>query len=291
MTALVAGWFSFESMGATAGDLVARDVVCGWLDEAGVPFDVAAVPPFDGDVDWRAADPARYSHVVFVCGPVGNGWPLTELLDRFRESSFLAVNVSLLDPLARWNPFSAVFARDGDEQSWPDVSFLSPIPASPVVGLVLVHAQREYADAAHDLVGDAVARLVAATNVTAVPIDTRLDVTASGLTTPAQVESLIARMDAVVTTRLHGLVLALKNGVPALAIDPIRGGAKVKQQAATIDWPVCFTPDALDSEELERALAWCLTAEARAAARDSATRARALLEELPARFKAAVGAQ
>jgi hypothetical protein len=28
VTVLVAGWFSFEQMGATAGDLLARDVAC-----------------------------------------------------------------------------------------------------------------------------------------------------------------------------------------------------------------------------------------------------------------------
>ena len=34
-------------------------------------------------------------------------------------------------------------------------------------------------------------------------------------------------MDAVVTTRLHGTVLAIKNGVPPVVIDPIAGGRKV----------------------------------------------------------------
>lgn len=32
---------------------------------------------------------------------------------------------------------------------------------------------------------------------------------------------MLRRLDVVVTTRLHGLVLALKNGVPALAVDPV----------------------------------------------------------------------
>jgi len=291
VTALVTGWFSFESMGATAGDLLARDVVCRWLDEADIAFDVAAVAPFRGDVDWRDADPARYSHVVFVCGPVGNGWPLTELLDRFHASSFVAINVSLLEPLATWNPFSTVLARDGADGARPDICFLAPVPEAPLVGVVLVHRQGEYAHGAHDVVGEAIAQLVAATHVTAVGIDTRLDVSASGLTTPAQVESLIGRMDAVVTTRLHGLVLALKNGVPALAVDPIRGGAKVKRQAETIGWPACFAADALDGHDLERSLAWCLTPEARAAARDCSARAATLLADLPAQLKAAVGAQ
>ncbi len=45
-------------------------------------------------------------------------------------------------------------------------------------------------------------------------------------------------MDIVVTTRLHGMVLALKNGVPAIAVDPIVGGAKITQQARAINWPI-----------------------------------------------------
>ena len=77
MKTLVAGWFSFEQMGASAGDLLARDVVCQWLREAKVAYDVALAPPFAGGVDWRAVDPASYDNLVFVCGPFGNGEPAT----------------------------------------------------------------------------------------------------------------------------------------------------------------------------------------------------------------------
>ncbi|PYV07534.1 MAG: polysaccharide pyruvyl transferase family protein, partial [Acidobacteria bacterium] len=82
MRALVAGWFSFEGMGATAGDLLVRDVVCEWLNRAGCPYDLALAKPFPGGVDWQTADAGAYSHVVFVCGPFGNGWPVTEFLSR-----------------------------------------------------------------------------------------------------------------------------------------------------------------------------------------------------------------
>jgi polysaccharide pyruvyl transferase WcaK-like protein len=42
---------------------------------------------------------------------------------------------------------------------------------------------------------------------------------------------VISRLDLVITMRMHGLVLALKHGVPALAVDPVAGGAKVTAQA------------------------------------------------------------
>ena len=80
MKTLVAGWFSFELMGATAGDLMTRDLACEWLTRAGRPYDIAVAPPFTGGVDWREVDPAGYSDVVFVCGPLGNGPPVDAFL-------------------------------------------------------------------------------------------------------------------------------------------------------------------------------------------------------------------
>lgn len=49
--------------------------------------------------------------------------------------------------------------------------------------------------------------------------------------------------DLVVTTRLRGLVLALRNGVPALAVDPVVGGAKVAAQGRAWDRPVLTMTD------------------------------------------------
>ena len=82
---IVAGWFSFRGMGATVGDLLARDVAVSWLAGAEIPYDVSTVAPFGDGVDWRTADPAAYTHVVFVCGPFGNGPPVAEFLHRFRK--------------------------------------------------------------------------------------------------------------------------------------------------------------------------------------------------------------
>jgi hypothetical protein len=78
----------------------------------------------------------------------------------------------------------------------------------------------------------------------------------------------------VLTTRLHGLVLAIKHGVPAIAVDPVLGGAKISKQAAVLRWPLVFGVDRLDPDELSRAFATALEPEGRALARR--TRARAL---------------
>jgi hypothetical protein len=261
---LVTGWFSFEEMGATAGDLIARDLVCEWLATTGRRFDVAVAPPFTGGIDWRTADPAHYGEVVFVCGPFGNGWPLTEFLERFAGKRFIGLNVSMLEPLDAWNPFDVLIERDSSRAARPDVSFLSTAPKVPVAGVVLVHPQNEYPGAKHGRANAAIERLLGSREIARVPIDTRLDVNSTGLRTPAEVESLIARMDVVVTTRLHGTVLSIKNGVPPLVIDPIAGGRKVLTQARAIGWKTAFTADELDDRKLRDALDFCLSAEGRA---------------------------
>jgi hypothetical protein len=285
MKALVAGWFSFEQMGATAGDLFARDLVCQWLREANITYDVALAAPFDGGIPWDQADPQAYSHVVFVCGPFGNGRPITEFLPRFAASRLVGINLTMLEPLEAWNPFDLLLERDSSRFARPDITFLSQQPKVPVVGVVLVHPQKEYGGKArHHEANEAVARLLSSREVAAVPIDTCLDGNTTGLRTPREVESLIARMDVVVTTRLHGTVLALKNGVPVVAIDPIAGGAKVKRQTETIGWPIVLTADALSDEKLHEAFRNCLTEEARRQAHAIGDSARLLLKNLRADF-------
>jgi hypothetical protein len=292
MKSLVVGWFSFERMGATAGDLLARDLVCGWLDSAGHSYDVALAPPFPDGVDWRSVDPQTYSHVVFVCGPFGNGWPITDFLSRFAECRLIGLNLSMIESLDAWNPFDLLLERDSTADVRPDITFLSHQAQVPVVGVVLVHPQSEYKRMGlHYTADDAVYRLVTSREVSVVAIDTRLDLNGTGLRSPAEVESLIARMDVVVTTRLHGLVLALKNGVPALAIDPIAGGAKIRRQAEAIGWPIVFTADTLTDEVLQKAFDYCLTTSARATVRKCRERAVRTVQAVRDTFIAALARQ
>lgn len=279
---LVCGWFSFRDMGATAGDLLAKDVVAEWLSRADIPYDVAAAPPFAGDTDWRTAHPDAYSSVVFVCGPFGNGPPVDELLRRFEGVRFIGIDLTMLDAVENWNPFDVLFERDSSRTARPDLSFLATDQHVPVVGRVLVHRQKEYSQhGAHDHAHRIINEVSRARNISVIDIDTRLDTATSQFTTPMQVVSSLARMDAVMTTRLHGLVLSLKNGVPAVAVDPVSGGAKISRQAAVIDWPIVLNVDELTHERLEEALDYCLTPAARddaAACRQRATQMLAGLE-------------
>ena len=285
MKVLVAGWFSFEGMGATAGDLLCRDLLCDWLGTSGCSFDVATAAPFAGGVPWDQVDSAEYTHVIFVCGPFGNGWPVAGLLERFRHCRLIGLNLTMLDRLENWNPFDLLLERDSDQTVRPDMTFLTEPQRVPVVGVILAHRQKEYgARGRHALANAAIDRLLASHEAAAVRIDTRLDENGTGLRTPAEIESLIARMDVVVTTRLHGSVLALKSGVPAVAIDPIAGGAKVQRQMQAIGWPVCFLAETLTDDEFQAAFEYCLTPDARDRARQCRERARDVLSELPSRL-------
>lgn len=264
MKCLVTGWFSFEQMGATAGDLIARDLLCERLYKAAIPYKVAVAPPFSNGVDWRTENPDEYTDVIFVCGPFGNGWPVTELMERFSGKRFHGLNLSMLQPLEEWNPFQQLLERDSDRKTHPDITFLGKENKVPVAGVILVHPQKEYGKRAmHHQVHASIEDMIAKKQLAAVRIDTSLIDNQNGFSTPEEVESLIAKMDLVITTRLHGTVLALKNGVPVIPIDPISGGAKISSQVRRIGWPLLFSADSLDQTTLSGAYDFCLTDEAR----------------------------
>jgi hypothetical protein len=277
MRVLVAGWFSFENGHATAGDVLAARVVVGWIRARGWTAEVAAAPPFEGDVDWRVVGADRYAAALFVCGPFQRGELERSFLERFRSVPVLGVNLSMLEDLDRWNPFARLWERDSSRAARPDLVFLSAAQPVPVVGVCRVEP---YPGALTEEANAAIDELVRSQELAPLEIDTRLDENSGGLRTPAQVESLVARVDVMVTTRLHGAVLALKNGVPVLPIDPEPGGFKLARQAETVGWPVCFVADRLERDALRTALAYCLTAEARRCAQACTERARRLLQTL-----------
>lgn len=286
--AIVVGWFSYEQSDSTAGDWLAADLVGLWLDAANLPWDLAVAAPFRGGVDLEAVHPADYSHAIFVCGPfMRNSWE-ADFLGRFADCCVVGVNLSLPIPLHVWHPFDLLFERDSNCCARPDITFGARSSPVPVVGVCLVEP---YDEALVDLANAAVARLVGSREMAVVTIDTRLDINSTNLRTKAEVESLLARMDAVITTRLHGTVLSLKNGVPVLALDPEPGGGKVLRQAEVLGWPAVFTVDSVDDEKMRQALEYCLSQEARAKAKECGERGRtavvAIRDEFVRRVKSA----
>ena len=285
---LVTGWFSFEQMGASAGDLIARDLVCRWLNGAAIAYDVANAAPFTGGVKWERIAASNYTHVIFVCGPFGNGYPLIEFLEKFKNCKLIGVDLTMLQSLDEWNPFDFLLERDSSRTSRPDICFLADPPAVPVVGLILIDTQPEYQNDCSRKTHQAIERLVTSREMSCVRIDTRLDVNSTGLRTPGEVESLIARMDVVVTTRLHGTVLAIKNGVPAVVIDSVAGGAKVARQARTIGWKTLLVAPNFTDQQLRESFEYCLSPDARRTARQCAAAAKDLLSNVPTELVGAV---
>jgi hypothetical protein len=272
MRVLVTGWFSVDDGEVTAGDMLACETVRGWLAAAGVPHDVAVIAGFrsgDDTTDAAHVDPARYSHVLWVCGPIASP-KVARVLKRFEHCRRIAVGVSMTP--GGGGSFDAVLARDDRAVARPDLSLGVPPAATAVVGVTLGHPQPEYGERGrHDVAERLVRDLMRGSDAAPLELDTRLDERDElSCRTAACFTSLLARVDAVVTTRMHGLVLALRAGVPAVALDPIAGGAKVAAQAAALGWPAGCTVDDATVPALAELLDWCLGDEARARAADCA---------------------
>ncbi|MFK0119904.1 polysaccharide pyruvyl transferase family protein [Streptomyces sp. NPDC090994] len=281
------GWFSFLHGEATAGDVLALERVEAVLRAAGQAYDVVWSPGFRADgTHVEDVDPAAYTHLVFVCGPV-HGPQVEELHQRFAHCVRIAVGVSVVDPAsAAVTGFHQVLARDAPTaEPTTDLAARAPAPtAPPVVGVILTHGQREYGGRRrHAEVAEAVTGWLSGKDCARLELETRLDTHDWRLcATPAQLEAVLARLDLVVTDRLHGLVLALRSGVPALAVDPVAGGAKVTAQAHACGWPALVPAENPETgepgtrksgtresgtRELERWWAWCLGDDGRQAAR------------------------
>ncbi len=318
MRVLLAGWSSVVHGEATAGDVLSMRAVEGALAAAGVGVDLAwspvmATAPGAGGLELSTADPGAYTHLVWACGPL-HGRPVEEVAQRFASCRRLAVGVSVVDDadpaLAAWD---RVLPRDApgavpvrDLAAGPAAALVSGWDRAPsargggsVVGVCLAPGQAEYgARRRHDAVGEHLGEWLSTLSGARLAVDTRLD--PRGWRDPhtaAEVLALMGRCEVVVTSRLHGLVLALAAGVPALALDPVAGGGKVSAQGAAWGWPVVPAGDLLDGagagaalrEALDRGLAWCLGPEGRAgAARAAAQAPDAGLDQLDALVAAVV---
>ncbi|MEU5089902.1 polysaccharide pyruvyl transferase family protein [Streptomyces sp. NPDC021356] len=264
---LLTGWFSFPDGEATAGDVLALHRVEDVLRRAGLAYDVAWSPGFRPDaLHLEDVTARRYGYLVFVCGPL-HGPQVEELHRRFAHCGRIAVGTSVLDPDSpAVTGFHRVLARDAPAAGPAlDLAAGAPaLPARPVVGVVLTHGQHEYGAARrHGAVAEAVTSWLAGKDCARLELETRLDRHDWRLcATPAQLESVLLRLDLVVTDRLHGLVLALRAGTPALAVDPVDGGAKVSAQARACGWPALVPAERLEGAgagELDRWWGWCLT--------------------------------
>ncbi|MFQ5588403.1 MAG: polysaccharide pyruvyl transferase family protein [Nitrospiria bacterium] len=284
--ALLVGHFS------TVGDIESLDLVRGWLEEIDVDYDIA---PFKasvgkqmrGVVDASEVDPGRYRCLVMICGPVSRDM-LEKLefdLSRFRHCVCIGVNLTMVTPLHIWNPFDVLLERDSDRLTRPDLTFLAQTGTVPVVGRCLVRKQTTYhGRERHDEAAQCFNDLIQRHNFAVLDLDTRWYLEKNSLKSAVHFLSALKRVDLLLTNRLHGMVYALKTGVPVIAIDAIEGGAKVAAQAKAIGWPQCILIQDATPARLDAAIAWCRSPLGREAAQACQKRVLPVLREVKRDF-------
>ncbi|WP_338890196.1 polysaccharide pyruvyl transferase family protein [Rhodococcus sovatensis] len=273
---LVVGWSSFVHGESTAGDVLATEAVRRHLCENALFHDVAwspvmasAIPPatfpnvISRNVIYDEVVPASYTHVIFVCGPV-HGDQIAEMHRVFAHCRRIALGVSVIDPLApEVRDFHTVIARD-QISSVPSIDVSATVPTEdlPLVGVMLTSGQNEYGHRRrHESVISTLDQWLTGRDEYAfVELDTRLDPRGWRSTSSAdQVETLIRKCAAVITMRMHGLVLALKNAVPVVGIDPVSGGGKLTDQATAWSWPAVIACTEVSDGALDRNIQWALS--------------------------------
>ncbi|HEV2739200.1 MAG TPA: polysaccharide pyruvyl transferase family protein [Candidatus Elarobacter sp.] len=298
-TVLVAWYGSFEA-GGTIGDLLAMRSVVARL--AGDGHAVSHASAHDVEVagsrrvDLNYARPDEFDGLVFVCGPIIRGHPQTQaLFERFAAKPKLGVAVSLF-PAGHANYadlFDRVLPREGRAPAFEDVAIAAPPDAAVVarsdprftVGIVLRGPQSEYepqrclAERTSVIVREAARELAARRCGRVVEIENHLQ--RSGIA-PAAIESQYAACDLVLTSRFHGAMLALRHGVPFVAVDQIEGGAKVSALIGATGWPHVYRAEAADAAAIvaaaEDALSGRLDGRMADITRDTIGRARATLD-------------
>lgn len=262
--ALIAGHFSLPGGRATFGDVEAMETVCAWLEQAGIPYDVASNGE-DGVTGPRLLDlaPAKYSIFIFVCGP---WYPRKKihalLLQQFSHCLKIGVNLTVAE--AGNAGFDALLARDNPQEHRADLAFARQPERLPVVGVLLVERQAAYGSKQRHLyVKKVFEEYLSTRKVVPLHFDTVIFENKVGLKSSADFESLLSKVDVLITNRLHGLVLGLKNNVPVVAVDSVAGGGKVTAQAKALGWPVLIPAEELSVETLGETVQKCLSQDMR----------------------------
>lgn len=253
-------WWGSSPHGATLGDLLAVRNLSTELSRRGWPHSVVSHPRFAEQGHVVAVDHARLKPgidtIVFVCGPLVNTARLAFLLGRFPAAAKFAVGVSVLAHEAALNRrFTGFVARDGLIPSHFDLSIAEVEPPAPPpggrplkAGLCFRGAQKEYrgraclAERAQGLLAGLTERF----GLEPVPFTTDLG---SGRSA-ADVQAALRSVDIVLTTRLHGSLLALAAGKPVIAIDQIAGSAKVLPVVSRTGWRHALAVDDASEERL-----------------------------------------
>lgn len=250
----VCGYHSLPYGTNTAGDIIVRQEIVSYLASIGYDCDIIT------DELVHVIDPLSYDAMVFICGPLVDTPLIVELIEVFSGIKCIAVNVSILDNMQYMvDYFDAVIPRDSLDRTRLDLALGCPVQRVPVAGVILVGNQREYATCEYELAKNLVLNSLAKTGVAPVMIDTKLPNNEYGLSSVEQIDSVVSKMDIVITTRLHGAVFSIRNNVPFVGIDQIVPEGKMARQLRAMGWKPWFHIASLDEATLSSAIEFLLT--------------------------------
>jgi hypothetical protein len=201
--------------------------------------------------------------LVFVCGPIFfNHQETRALFTKFASKRILGVAISLFPfgHINHYDPFDLALARQGGDKSYGDVAILSKkvtgrkgVHSKPVIGIALRGMQQEYGieNCMWKEIEDIVQTCLRVVDCDILWIDNHL--TNAGIS-PNEIERLYIESDLVITTRYHGAVLAIKYEIPFIAIDQIKGGAKVFDLLKNSFWPYIYKIESINTSILHRVI-------------------------------------
>lgn len=266
-------WGTWPYSQVTVGDVMSVAAVASGLRQRGISFHIVhrekvwdptyRIPGFSGSEVWfDEIDPGTYRACLFICGPLPTDWPEgRERLFAFCNARRLAVGVTLASPTSR-EPAERVFntflARDGFDRQWMDLALSCDWPVrecasrTDEVALCLRGKEDYYGD-------DDASTLVEAIMESGLNRQSRTKGTLDTVLLkaeddPRMLEAQFAAPAGVVTTRLHGSLLSLRNGTPWIAVDQVVGGKKVRSMNEQLGWPLNFAAEDLSLSSFERAL-------------------------------------
>jgi hypothetical protein len=226
------------------------------LRERGALVDVATCHKFEWHgaepVNWWTINPLRYRCVVFICGPVSDEWYFRLLFYKFGLARRVAVGVSIIDAnRSDARRFDEIVARDGLSESHFDLSLAGDLTPSSIekstIVICLRGHQNEYgADACCSArVDDLLWRVAERQGLTVTGVSTVVDPVTN---TIEDINRHFAHAKLVLTTRLHGSLIALRHGVPFVAVDQIKGGGKVSAVLGKLGWEYLYSANVKEAE-------------------------------------------
>ena len=272
---LLVAWYGAFAGHGTVGDVFALETLVTHLVGRGHRVSHATADRISivgsERVQWDTALPNDFDAVMFVCGPILSFHPRTNaFFQRFASVPLAGVGVSMM-PASHphhTNPFRFVLAREGWGERHGDLAILAPQPIHapvrhrPKIGLSLRGRQTEYGeDRCLWQQTESLARelaKVARERIDADILDIENHLARSGRMA-SEIEAQYGECSLVITSRFHGAIAAIRQGVPYVAIDQIKGGAKLTSLLAPLSWPHVYRIDQLDAAALRRTCAELVT--------------------------------